>query len=60
MNFQLPVKSDSIADGDIEFPDPENMEVAFGIVFLCVMDAEIRLEEYVGKLRLKYLRFSLK
>ena len=58
MNFQLPVKSDSIADGDIEFPDPENRGVAFRIMFVCVIDAEIRLVEYVGKLRIKHLRFS--
>ena len=52
LNFRLPVTSDSIADGGIEFPDPKNMGVAFGILFLCVMDAEIRLVEYVGKLRI--------
>jgi hypothetical protein len=46
-----------MADGDIEFPDPANIVVAFGILFLCVIDAEIRLVEYVGILRIKQLWF---
>jgi hypothetical protein len=58
LNLRLPVTSDSIVDGGIEFPDPENMGTAFEIMFLCVMDAEIRLVEYVGKLRIEHLRFS--
>ena len=33
------------------------MGVAFGISFLYGTDAEIRLVEYVGKLRLKIFRF---
>jgi len=58
LNFQLLVKLDSIADGNIEFPDPENILVAFVILFLSVVDAEISLVEYIGKLRIKHVRFS--
>jgi len=57
LNFRFPVTLDSMADGDIEFPDPANIVVAFGILFLCVIDAEIRLVEYVGILRIKQLWF---
>jgi len=58
LDFRLPVTPDNIANDGIKFPDPENMRVAFGMSFLCVVDAEIRLVKYVGKLRIKHVRFS--
>ena len=57
MDFRLPATSDSIPVGAIEFPDPKNMGVAFGISVLCVMDAEILLVKHVGKLQLKIFGF---
>ena len=51
LDFRIPVTSYSIPIDAIGFPVPENMGVAFGISFLCVTDAEIRLVKYVGKLR---------
>ena len=57
LDFRLPVTSYSILIDAIGFPVPENIGVAFGILFLCATDAEIRLVEYVGKLRLKIFRF---
>ena len=58
LDFRLLVISGSIPIVAVEFPDPTNMGVAFGISFLCATDAEIRLVEYVDKLRLKNLPFS--
>ena len=58
LDFRLPVTSDSITIGPVELPDPKNMWLAFGISFLCVMDAEILLVKHVGKLQLTNLRFS--
>ena len=57
LDFRLPVTSYSNPIDAIGFPVPKNMGVAFGISFLCATDAEIRLVEYVGKLRLKIFRF---
>ena len=58
LDFRLPVTSDIIPIDAVEFPNPKNMGVAFGILFLCVMDAEILLVKHVGKLQLTNLRFS--
>ena len=42
LNFSLPVSRWSLPDSAIEFPDPENMGVAVGILFLGAVDPEIR------------------
>jgi len=41
LDFWLPVTSRSVTDSTIEQFDPENMRVAFGIVFLASLEAEI-------------------
>ena len=43
MHFRLPVTSGSILDSPIELLDPENVEVAVEISFLCAMEAELLL-----------------
>jgi len=43
LDFWLPVSSGSITDSTIEKCDPKNMEVAVGILFLAILDAEIPL-----------------
>jgi len=41
MDFWLPVSSGSVTYGTIEMFDPENMEVAVGILFTAILEAEI-------------------
>jgi hypothetical protein len=45
-------------NGGIEYPDLEKIWIAFGISFLCVNDAEIRLMCNFYKLGMKHLQFS--
>src|SRR5664279_635101 len=40
LDFPLPVRSDSIGNGTIRKPDPENMGVAVGISLLSCLEAE--------------------
>ena len=58
LDFRLLVTSYSIPIDAIGFSVNENIGVAFGISFLCVLDAEILLIEHVGKLQLSNFRFS--
>ena len=43
LEFRLPVGSDNIRNMSIEMLDPENMGVAFGILFLSQLQAEIKV-----------------